>query len=106
MSDRPDERIGMEYDVPERYKDFLARTGLPADVCTFCKRIGRDTRPAHIVRRRWRQRELGQLQTYCDDLHHFDAEQGAFYSSGSEDPLREVCQTCHTEPAVNGACMC
>ena len=53
--------------------------------------------------RRWHQRELGQLQTYCDDLHHFNAEQGAFYSSGSDEPLREVCQTCHTERAVNGA---
>lgn len=90
MTDRPDERIGMKYDVPEPYDKFLARTGLPADSCTFCKGRGQQTPPAFVVRRRWNGRELGQLLSYCDAAHHFDPR-GGFYSSGTDDTLKETC---------------
>lgn len=106
MDARIDERIGMEYDVPERYEDFVARTGLPAEACTFCKRRGLDTETAYIVLRRRKGAELGQLQAYCDELHHFDTKGAIFYPSNPEETLREVCTTCHTEFAANGACMC
>ena len=56
-------RIGMEYDVPERYADFLACTGLPASPGTFCMRLGLDAAPAFTVLRRWKGVELGQLQS-------------------------------------------
>jgi hypothetical protein len=78
----------------------------PAEACTFCKRLGLDTPSAYTVLRRWKGVELGQLQSYCDKLHHFDADQAIFYSSDSEVPLREVCPNCFTEVAANGACMC
>lgn len=104
MADRVDERIGMEYDVPERYEDFLARTGLRASPCTFCKRRGLATASAYIVLRRWKGVELGQLQTYCDELHHFDAKRGKFYASGSDVPLREVCPDHFIELPATGVC--
>lgn len=104
MAGRVDERIGMEYDVPERYGDFLARTGLSPSPCTFCKRMGLDTEPTFIVLRRWKGVSLGQLQTYCDELHHFDARQGIFYASGSDKPLREVCPVHHIELPATGVC--
>ncbi|MGH3480005.1 MAG: hypothetical protein ACRDPQ_16960 [Nocardioidaceae bacterium] len=56
--------------------------------------------------RRWKGVELGQLQSYCDEMHHFDAERAMFYSSESDEPLREVCPACFTEVAANGACIC
>lgn len=100
--DRPDERIGMEYDVPEPYRGFLSRTGLKPDLCTFCKRQGLDTPPAFIVLRRWQGRKLGQLLTYCDELHHFDPEHGFFGRSGER--LRPVCPVHLIELPSTGVC--
>ncbi|MDN5852190.1 MAG: hypothetical protein L0K86_04955 [Actinomycetia bacterium] len=92
----------MEYDVPEPYQGFLARTGLSPGSCTFCKGQGLDTPPAFIVRRRWSGRKLGQLLTYCDERHHFDPEEG-FYG-GSGEPLRAVCTVHFIELPVTGEC--
>lgn len=104
MTDRPDERIGMDYDVPETYDEFLARTGLPADSCTFCKRRGQHTAPALVVRRRWSGLELGQLLTYCDVEHHFDPQGGGFYGAGTDDRLQEICPIHHIELPRTGIC--
>lgn len=106
MVEKRDERVDMAYDVPEPYEDFLARTGLPASACTFCMRVGRDTRPAYTVKRRRAGLELGMLQSYCDEFHHFDTKRGVFYSSDPDTPLREVCPNCFTEVAANGSCLC
>jgi hypothetical protein len=101
---RVDERIGMEYYVPEPYEDFLARTGLSASVCTFCKRFGKNKGPAYIVLLPWKGRDLGQLQTYCDELHHFDPKLKSFYSSATDTPLRPVCPEHNIELPATGVC--
>jgi hypothetical protein len=92
----------MEYDEPEPYQDFLTRTGLSPSACTFCKGQGLDTPPAFIVLRRWSGRRLGQLLTYCDELHHFDAGQG-FYG-GSGERLRAVCPVHFIQLPSTGEC--
>ena len=75
--------------MPEPYEDYLRRTGVPPSSCTFCKGQGLNAVPAYVVLRRWNGRELGQLLTYCDIRHHFDADEG-FYG-GSGERLRATC---------------
>ena len=57
--------------MPEPYEHFLARTGLTASACTFCMRLGLTTPAAYIVLRPWEGVRAGELQTYCDEVHHF-----------------------------------
>jgi hypothetical protein len=44
------------------------------------------------------------LQTYCDELHHFDPKLKSFYSSATDTPLRPVCPEHNIELPATGVC--